>query len=85
MGSRCHYNNTDRFSVWSKTFATDEIIHRSSEHPLWEVGQQQPKLYNNCQCLESSNCKQDWRAYWNLTSATKFNVGQYNESLRISA
>lgn len=45
----------------------------------------QAKLYNNCQCLESSNCKQDWRAYWNLTSATKFNVGQYNESLRISA
>ncbi|EAV6171012.1 hypothetical protein K7M74_002055 [Salmonella enterica] len=54
------------------------------EHPLWEVGQQQPKLYNNRQYLESSNCKQDWRAYWNLTSATKFNVGQYNESLRIS-
>lgn len=36
------------------------------------------KLYNNCQYLESSNCKEVWRTYWNLTSATKFNVGQYN-------
>ena len=78
------FHHMDKFSVWSKTFVTDEIIHRSLGASTMG-GQQQPKLYNNCQYLESSNCKQDWRAYWNLTSATKFNVGQYNESLRISA
>lgn len=47
------------------------------------------KLYYDCQCLESSNCKEVWLWYWNLTSATKFieislTLGSTTHSLSIS-
>lgn len=47
------------------------------------------KLYNDCKCLESSNCKEVWLAYWSLTSATKFievslTLSSTMHSLRIS-